>query len=221
MSTETVPASSDAAPTPRYARRRTPFGGHVAATVTDLQTRLLERRDSSAVASMARLRRAAGQPPGSEYTVLSLTAVPDRYVQDVPGDEPTCAEWAKHTALTLYAAHQQSVGAPMHVDGIGLGSAVSRLARVASSPAAVRRRFSALGATLTYDAAVYHIRGLTSLLRQHRIPLDYGLLADDLVEMQRPTGRERVRARWGRDFYRAFSSTATEDTDPTNTELKE
>ncbi|GIF16287.1 type I-E CRISPR-associated protein Cse2/CasB [Actinoplanes teichomyceticus] len=193
------------------ARRRQPFGNHVAATTADLQTRLLQSRESSAVATMARLRAAATKPPGADYTVLTVTRVPDRFHQFPPGDEPTRQEWAKHTALTLYAGHQQSVSAPMHVDGIGLGAAVSSLARKADSPEAVRRRFSALGSAMTYDTVIYHVRGLVTLLKQHRIPLDYGALADDLVQLQWPDGRDRVRAQWGREFYRTFTAQPTSD----------
>ncbi|GAB1646743.1 type I-E CRISPR-associated protein Cse2/CasB [Krasilnikovia sp. MM14-A1259] len=198
------------APAPATQRRREPFGHHVARTVADLQDRLI-RRDSSAVATLARLRAAAGRAPGAVYTVLTVTSVPDRFFQAAPGDEPTRQEWAKHTALTLYAGHQQSVGEPMHVDGIGLGTAISRLARTADSPDAVRRRFSALGATMTYDATAYHVRALISLLRQHRIPLDYGALADDLVRLQWPGGHDRVRAQWGREFYRSFTPQTVAD----------
>lgn len=207
MNTEATATAAATGSNPPPARRRTPFGSHVAATVAGLQERLLGRRvDSNVVATMARLRAAAGKPPGSVYPVLDVTSVPDRFFPVPPGDDPTREEWAKHTALTLYAGHQQSVGQPMHVDGVGLGTAISRLARSASSPDAVRRRFSALGAVMTYEAAVYHVRGLISLLKQHRIPLDYGVLADDLLRLQWPGGHDRVRGQWGREFYRSFTT---------------
>lgn len=194
---------------PKWTRRR-PFGNHVAGTVAVLQKRVLNR-DPAAIATMAHLRAAADKPPGADYRVLSVIAVPEAFLGN-PGDEPTGHEWAKHTALTVYAFHQQSATGPMHEDGEGLGIAVSRLAASATSPDAVRRRFSALGAAMTYDATVYHLRGLVGLLKQKKLPLDYGLLADDLLAFRWPDGRDRVRARWGREFYRANPS--SNDTEP-------
>ena len=208
MTTETTSPPGTTSSGPQ--RRRRDFGQHVAGTVANLQKRLLDR-DSAAVALMARLRASAGKEPGADYTVLDVTRVPDRFFARPPGDAPTEYERAKHTALTLYAGHQQSVGDAMHAEGIGFGAAVSRLSRDADSPAAVRRRFSALGPAMTYDAVVYHVRGLISLLKQRRIALDYGLLADDLYALQRPEGSDRVRALWGRDFYRTFTPAITDN----------
>ncbi|OJF12152.1 type I-E CRISPR-associated protein Cse2/CasB [Couchioplanes caeruleus subsp. caeruleus] len=159
---------------------------------------------------MSKLRGAVTRPPGSEYAVLDVTSVPDRFFRRPPGDAPVDEEWAKHTALTLYAVHQQSLSSPMHADGVSLGSALSRLAREAESGTAVRRRFTALGNAMTYEGLTYHLRGLIGLLKQRRIPLDYGLLADDLLDFRHPDGRDRVRALWGRDFYRTSQDAAEE-----------
>src|SRR5690606_34880824 len=127
-------------------RRRQPFGGHVAAEIDDLQTEYLKQKPNSvAVAALARLRSAAGKTPGDDYTILTYTQVPERYLGERPGDEPTDTERAKHAALTLYAVHQQSIrDTPMHSDGFGLGAAISLLSKAASSEEAVRRRFAAL-----------------------------------------------------------------------------
>lgn len=194
-------------PTPsvkrRYARRRGSFGGHVAATIELIQRDYRAKR-SSAVATMAQLRAAARGTPGHNYAVLEPTLVPEKYLERNAGDEATDTEHAKHTAVTLYALHQQSIqDKPMHVDGYGLGTAVSLLSKASSSPEAVRRRFAALGTATTYEEAVHHLRSLVRQLREHRIGLDYGVLAEDLVRLRRPGGRARVQALWGRDFYRA------------------
>jgi CRISPR system Cascade subunit CasB len=157
---------------------------------------------------MARLRGAATRAPGHDYTVLDVTRVPEHLLGYQSGDEPTDSEWAKHSALTLYATHQQSIrDIPMHRDGQTLGAAIGLLCHAETvSAEAVRRRFTALGTATSYDATLYHLRGLVGQLRQHRIALDYGLLADDLLKLLRPGGRERVRALWGRDFYRSAAS---------------
>ncbi|TDC60491.1 type I-E CRISPR-associated protein Cse2/CasB [Micromonospora sp. KC207] len=202
--TATAPADSDT-PTPapnRYARRRGPFGGHVATRVTMLQEGY-RAEASFAVAALARLRVAAGKEPAEDFTTLEQTRVKEEYLGDRVGDDPTHTERAMHTALTLYAVHQQSIReSSMHQDGYGLGVAVSVLARNPDRADAVRRRFAALGTATSYTAVTTHLRSLVRLLRDHRIALDYGMLAEDLVKLQEPGGPAKVRALWGRDFYR-------------------
>jgi CRISPR system Cascade subunit CasB len=196
----------DRSSTRRHTRRRGSFGGHVAATVQRLQRDYRDRR-SSAVAAMAQLRAASRNPPGYDYAVLESTLVPEAYLGRYVGDEATDTEHAKHTAVTLYALHQQSVyDRPMHMDGESLGAAVSLLSRQSPSSEAVRRRFAALGTASAYEESVHHLRALVRQLRDQKIGLDYGLLAEDLVQLRRPGGRTRVQALWGRDFYRAISN---------------
>ncbi|SCL73674.1 type I-E CRISPR-associated protein Cse2/CasB [Micromonospora peucetia] len=201
--TVTVPADNDS-PTVRHARRRGPFGGYVAAKVAGLQDGYL-RESSSAVAVLARLRRAVGREPAADFTILEQTRVTEDHLDQgwLSDDTVTHTEQAMHTVLTLYAVHQQSIrDLPMHQDGIGLGAAVSLLARQSASAEAVHRRFAALGTATTYPSATTHLRSLVRLLRDKRIPLDYGVLAEDLVALQKPWGPAQVRGRWGRDFYR-------------------
>jgi CRISPR system Cascade subunit CasB len=193
---------------PRRGRRRGEFGGHVAQTIATLQKGYLGERPA-AVTTMAQLRAAVDREPGASYAVLDVTSVPDRHLEQWRGDEPTPTERAKHAALTLYATHQQSRrDAPMHVDDVSLGEAVYRLAHTSddADPAARRpavlRRFATLGTADTLAQLVHHLRSLVRQLRDAKIPLDYGLLAEDLARFQRRGGPEDVRALWGRDFYR-------------------
>ncbi|WP_320068177.1 type I-E CRISPR-associated protein Cse2/CasB [Micromonospora sp. RTGN7] len=202
----TVTASADNdTPTPdpnRYARRRGPFGGYVASKVALLQEGYL-RETSFAVAALAQLRAAVGREPAEDFRILEQTRVKEKHLGDRLGDDPTHTERAMHTALTLYAVHQQSIrDKAMHQDGRGLGAAVSLMARDSDSAEAVRRRFAALGTATSYASFTTHLRSLIRLLRDGRIPLDYGVLAEDLVKLQKPWGPAQVRALWGRDFYR-------------------
>lgn len=188
------------------------LGHHVARTVSSLQAKLLASKPRpEAVAALARLRRGLGREPGSDYTLDDYLAVPDELLAEldelprhriVAAEKVFDAEYAKHAALTLYALHQQSRQEPMHVDGRGLGTAIADLARLSSGPEGVRRRFAALGTAISYEEALYHLRSLTLMLREHRIPLDYGLLADDLRRLRRPGGRAQMQAAWGREFFR-------------------
>ncbi|MDI5938533.1 type I-E CRISPR-associated protein Cse2/CasB [Micromonospora sp. PTRAS2] len=202
--TVTAPADNETqSPEPkRYARPRGPFGGYVATRVVVLQEGYL-REESFAIAALARLRGVVGREPGEDFTILEQTRVAEKYLGDRLGDDPTHTERAMHTALTLYAVHQQSLrDTPMHQDGIGLGGAVSLLCSDPDSAVAVRRRFAALGTATSYAAVTTHLRSLIRLLRDHRIALDYGVLAEDLARLQKPWGPAQVRGLWGRDFYR-------------------
>lgn len=186
-------------------------GEFVDRTTRALQSGYLRkpRPDPSDVAMLARLRRAAGKPLAEcpEVWEATLGAFPVN-----PGDdEPTETERAAHTALTLYALHQQSRREPMHRAGARFGAAVRRLANVGRSEQAVRRRFVAIGTAVTYGEAERHLRGLVAQLRDESIPLDYGLLADQLVSLQDPVRAARVRLAWGRDFYRKDSRSEHDD----------
>jgi CRISPR system Cascade subunit CasB len=117
--------------------------------------------------------------------------------------------------VTLYALHQQSRRERMHIDGRGLGRAIAELARVSGGPDGVRRRFAALGTASTYPESIHHLRGLITMLRGHQIPLDYGLLAEDLCTLRRPDGRQKVQAVWGREFFRSRPHDTTDADTPT------
>ena len=161
---------------------------------------------SAAVDTLARLRRGLGKPAGSVNDIVQYTMV-DEFVGHDAKDEPTVAENAAHIALTLYALHQQFQGQRMHQRAWGLGRAVRRLHpdELGIRPDPVLRRFEALGTSSSLDELVHHAQGLVQLLRAKQIPLDYGLLADQIVAWQRPGGASAVRLRWGREFFRTPS----------------
>lgn len=171
---------------------------------------------SGAVAALARLRRGLGKPPGVLLDVIEYI-VSDRF--DVPGDERGTErrEGAAHLAITLYAAHQQSQGTAMHRRGRGLGGALRALHAGAPGdlPAALRHRFRLLGTADSFTELSYHLRGAVQLLRAGQQPMDYGLLADQLVTWQR-FGRAQVQLAWGRDFYR--TAKPANETEPADAE---
>jgi CRISPR system Cascade subunit CasB len=196
--------------------RRGRVGAVVDARAGDLQRRLLAKRDPTAVAALARLRRGAGKSPGELLDILEFT-VADEFFVGRPDAEATVDENAAHVALTLFAMHQQSRGEPMHRRGQGLGAALRALHQgdPGSVPEPVRRRFRVLGTADSFAELSYHLRGAVQLLRGAGVGLDYGLLADQLVGWQWPGGPERIRLRWGREFYRTErSSEPPSDTPP-------
>lgn len=184
--------------------------------VADLQNRLLhpEYRDPAAVAALARLRRGAGKAPGDVLDILEYT-VSAEFRPAPRDDEPSPDEWAAHVAMTLFAVHQQSRGEKMHRRGRGLGTALRSLhpGDQKSLPEPLARRFRMLGTADSFPELTHHLRGAVQLLRAAGAPLDYGVLADQLVAWQRH-GRGRVQLKWGREFYRT-RRTALPDDQPT------
>ncbi|GLW89752.1 type I-E CRISPR-associated protein Cse2/CasB [Actinokineospora globicatena] len=173
----------------------------VSERVGKLQRGYLADRPAS-VAALARLRRAAGKPTGTMFDILEHTHA-EEFVVGRPGDEPTYAENAAHTALTLYAVHQQSQRQGMHHYGWGLGRSTRALIPEGTprieSP--VVRRFATLGTADSYSELTHHLRGVVQLLRAQQVRLDYGRLALDLLLWQMPEHTSHVRLRWGRDFH--------------------
>ncbi len=172
-----------------------------------------------ATATLARLRRGSGVEPGSNPLLWEETlGLPTQY--SGRDDKPTAAERSVYAALTLFAAHQQSVSEPMHQDGVSFGMAARQLSRrETSSEQAVLRRFQALATAEVLGEALIHARGLITQFRATRIPLDYGQFAVDLFNLQDSTHRNGVRLRWGRDYYRPEprATTTTDEVTVQNT----
>ncbi|MFD5699479.1 type I-E CRISPR-associated protein Cse2/CasB [Streptomyces lasiicapitis] len=75
----------------------------------------------------------------------------------------------------------------------------------------VRKRFVRIGTSADFDMLGVRLRELVLLLRSARIPLDYGLLADQLNRWQVAAFQADVRREWGRGFHRAYSPSTTDD----------
>lgn len=209
-------APNDTAMVTPHRGRLGPAGAAVDRRLTQLQQRFLAG-DSWAVSALARLRRGVGKPAGSVPDIWELTLagvpLPARHT-----DEPTWNEIAAHTAITLYALHQQSKSDAMYRAGQSFGEAVRTLADHANSEEAVLRRFQAAGTASTPGEFVQHARGLITQLRSAGIPLDYAEFADQLVSVQRPGGLDRVRLTWGRDYYRHRSDAEKAEHDNADSE---
>ncbi len=163
------------------------------------------RGSSAARATLASLRRAVARDVGSVPEIWGITL--DGAPGDPRSDAPTAEETAIHSALTLYAVHQQSRSEPMHRRGIGLGQAVRRLEVQVAAPGAsevspVRRRFDALATSVNVTEARHHLRGLVDQMSAKGVALDYAALAEDLFDLQFPQRASTVRLRWARQYYR-------------------
>ncbi|MEU2435945.1 type I-E CRISPR-associated protein Cse2/CasB [Streptomyces rubradiris] len=170
-------------------------------------------------------RTANGEKDGVSPSYFSSPAY--KWRQDQERREDT----AVHVAVTLWALHQQSLrDEPMHLLGWSLGRSVRRLAhektgirvggtatgdgatadeiqaaqRVENASETVRRRFVRIGAASDTDVLATRLREMVLLLRAAHIPLDYTLLADQLLLWQDENRRDDVRRAWGRDFHRRY-----------------
>lgn len=163
-----------------------------------LQARYLDN-ESRARGELAALRKGASRSPGELPEIWELTRVE---VPDGAGDAPTWEEIAVHTAMTLYAVHQQSRTEHMFSPGVGLGRAARRLIGPPDeeNPSA-RARFNALVTSTTVAELRHHLRGFVSLLRARGIALDHAMLADDVLRFQQPGGARSVRLNWARQYY--------------------
>ncbi|MFD1832665.1 type I-E CRISPR-associated protein Cse2/CasB [Streptomyces desertarenae] len=151
-------------------------------------------------------------------------------------------ERAVHLAVTLWALHQQSLrDEPMHVPGWSLGRAVRRLAHgktgtqdparshdaevgsdggeaqepepVEEVSATIRKRFVRIGTSTDVDTLSGRLREMVLLLRASRIPLDYGLLADQICRWQDEDHQDDIRRAWGREFHLTYGRTEADGDD--------
>lgn len=198
----------------------------LAADYVNQQIRQLraQGQDSAAKASLARLRRGIGKAPGSipELWEVTLKGLPEELLSR--DGAPTKGEWAVHTALTLYSLHQQ--GRDLQNDSMqqsdALGTAVGRLVKRADEDLPrVKRRFDAAATADSLPEFSHHLRGLVQLLKAEGIGMDYANLAEDLVWFQLPESRDKVRLRWGQDFYRQVGKLQSEPQPDDKTQKEE
>lgn len=157
-------------------------------------------------AHLANLRRGVGKTPGEipELWGEFLQNLPEELIGKT--DSPSYAEWAIYTALTLFALHQQGHSRPMNEAGTenSLGRAVSQLVEIPKGEEEIERiKFKLSLAANSEDMIelAYHLKTLVRLLSQSGIKLDYISLAEDLYKFQFDEYADKVRLKWGRDFY--------------------
>lgn len=180
-------------------------GGKIAQFTVKKLTQLQRQRDEASFRStLAHLRRGAGCTPGEmpQLWGFFLDGLPEEWMGD---REPSRAEWAIYTALTLFALHQQGKDPEtewMSQPDATLGKAVAKLIGSSDEERRVARRFHTLATSSSMEELSHHMRGMVQLLRSKNIPLDYPALAEDLFWYQQPEHQAQVRLRWGQDFYR-------------------
>jgi CRISPR system Cascade subunit CasB len=165
----------------------------------------LDEETSRSRALLAKLRRGVGKQPGAlpELWDVTLADMPEGWAGR--NGEPSREENAVHTALTLYALHRQGKNRSMNTDEKynSFASATARLIKKDENRFdAIKRRFNAVATAVEFTELAYHARGIVQLLQAEDIPMNYPDFAKDLFFFQFPDQADRIRLRWGEDFYR-------------------
>lgn len=161
--------------------------------------------DSAQRAALANLRRGVGRHPSNVPQLWGevLHNMPEELYSQ--SGEPSYAEWAVYTALTLFALHQQGKNTKdeaMHREEVSLGRAVAGLVSNDDDRERIWKRFVKVVTAGDMTELSYHLRGIVQLLKANGIALDYALLAKDLFLFQTQEYSDGVKLRWGQDFYR-------------------
>lgn len=167
---------------------------------------------SDSTRALAELRRGIGKEPGDQPQLWGyfLEGMPESMMGI---NEPSRAERAIYTALTLFALHQQGSdpnSSLMHCEGVSFGTAVSKM-RTEYNKESLGRRFRIASTSSSVEELANHLRSMIQLLKRDGIGLDYGMLASDLYLFQFPEFASRVRLKWGEDYYRTIHMNNTEE----------
>lgn len=178
---------------------------------------VLQSDDPQNRARLAVLRRGLGKDPADSVEVWSITmdGVPDELTAKGSGIiRATDAEWAIHTALTLYALHRQGTSAQVSTPERSFATAIRLLVDPSDETGGpVKKRFDALVTSGSITEVSNHARRIVQLLKTSDRPLafDYPAFARDIYLYGTPSGRRAVRLRWGQDFFRGDKENKDED----------
>ncbi len=165
-------------------------------------------------AILAELRKGTGKKPGDDPKLWGILFDEMPSCLMSKNGDPTAAEWAVYTSITIYAIHQQGKDVKndnMNVDGIGLGHAVANLVKVEEDRERIERHFFTLASASEMKGVSHYLREIVQLLKAENIGLDYALLSKELYLFQKSDLAPKVRLRWGQDFYSELNKRMMED----------
>ena len=168
---------------------------------------LMQLGESTIKFKLAQLRSGIGKHPGNISALWDITmeGLPESLMSTSPNGAPSFGEWAVHSAMTLFALHQQGNDLKqkcMNREGEGFGKTVRKLVENADDFERIKRRFDIVVTSNSIEEISHHLRGIIQLLKTKDLPLNYPDLAQDLFYFQTIKTRDNTRLKWGRDFYR-------------------
>ena len=170
-----------------------------------------EGNETFARAQLAQLRRGIGRRPGDMPELWGIL------FKDMPQElmaqygEPTYAEWATYTALTMYALHQQGRSIAdnnMHRQDVSLGKALARLIvndDDKDGRERIAKRLNAFATAYDMTEAAYYLRGLIQFLRTNDVGLDYVQSGARSVQISIPRARAGRAAEMGSGLLQGSS----------------
>ena len=151
-------------------------------------------------AALAKLRRGVGYRPDELPEVWEFT------LADLPEElwgkdgEASWAEQAIHTALTLFALHQQGENESVSRKGISFGTMARRIVSPdKANEQTIKRRFDAAVTSKDFVEFSRHARSLIKIAKANDVYLDYPRFAKDLYWYQNP--ESKIMFKWGQDFW--------------------
>lgn len=96
-------------------------------------------------------------------------------------DEPSGSEQAVFLAMSLWGYAQFAIAKPMHQRGISIGEALRRVPNLDTDRAI--KRLGRVYEDLSWDFIQTDLKWLIYQLREHEIPMDYAMLAEQLLSI--------------------------------------
>lgn len=181
--------------------------------------RIEHEQPNRAKADLANLRRGTGKTleKSPEIWGILMEELPEDLIGY--GSEPGKAENAVFNALTLYGMAQRGndpAKDSMNKEGVTLGAAAGQfVSRNRDSEDQIMSRLQRIIKSNSAQEMITPLRALIQILAGEKIGLDFARLGEDLYlydlapghyydEKNRmlPKGKEAVRLRWARDFYK-------------------
>lgn len=158
---------------------------------------MLDKDEPYSIAARAKLRRSIGKP---------LDSVPDVWdiILSLEEDFGKNATLSAYTTIGLYALHRQGKPESMNEANIGFGAAIAKLITNDDEEKSVKRRFDAVATSTDFIELAHHARGLIQLLKADNVKFDYPRFAKEMYFFQFPESANKVRLRWGEEFYQGI-----------------
>lgn len=162
-----------------------------------------DRADLTAVGWKARERRERREE-SAVHLAVTLWALHQQSLRDEAMHRPgwTLGRAVRRLAHERAGARGVTAAVPAEDNGAKAAPQGRGGPPVEEASETVRRRFVRAGSASDIEMLSTRLRELVVLFRSSRIPLDYALLADQLLRWQDENQRDIVRRTWGRDFHR-------------------
>ncbi len=162
----------------------------IAAFIASLENLLdrMNQRDSSARATIAKLKRGLGKDPGTCIDMFPFV------IPRIEGIEKEKDQNAFFMVAALFAAHQK----PENNKIRNLGSYFKKISNKKKDSESIEKRFLAL-LNSHYDELFRHLRHAVSLGKSLDIPIDFKVLLWDIIRWD--DSEKKVQKNWAKSYW--------------------